>query len=348
MYILDPVYYLCKPEKRADLLSISKQIAESQGVSQVQVIFDMIGSAVKYGTMWTEYGDLGFYFRSPENRKSFITTFYNFKLYDKINKQSERKIFHDKICFLKKFSEYIKRDWVSTEDHSDDEVLFFLQTHKNIVAKASGGDSGKEVEVINSKTDSDLYDLLNYIKEKQYNLIEEQIYNHPAMNPLHPGSLNTVRIVTLRTDQSVEFLFAGIRVGAKDSKIDNISQGGKVASLDLLTGKIASPFYSKASSHSTFVPDKEDRELMGFQLPCWNQVTETVKKAAMVVPEIRIVAWDIAITENGVDLVEGNESFGSVIMQLACSHTEYGLKPKLENILNNGGINGHCRHKIKS
>lgn len=46
-----------------------------------------------------------------------------------------------------------------------------------------------------------------------------------------------------------------------------------------------------------------------------------------------IVAWDVAITEDGVDIIEGNESFGSVIMQLYYKSDEMGLKPRLLSML---------------
>lgn len=61
----------------------------------------------------------------------------------------------------------------------------------------------------------------------------------------------------------------------------------------------------------------------------WAQVIETVKKAALVVPDVRIIAWDVAVTPYGVELVEGNESFGSVVMQLYYQSSEVGLKPRL-------------------
>ncbi len=51
-------------------------------------------------------------------------------------------------------------------------------------------------------------------------------------------------------------------------------------------------------------------------------------RAAKIVPHIRIVAWDICITPNGPEIIEGNESFGSVIMQVFCSHTDEGLKDR--------------------
>ncbi len=335
MYILDPLYYLYKKNKRKDLIAVASRISQQQNISRFKIIIDMIGCALKYGAIWGEYGDLNFYFRSPENRNTYITTFYNFKLYDKINKKEYRNLFHEKVQFLDKFSEFIKRAWICTDGLSDEEVKAFLAKHKNVVAKASYGDSGKQVEVINITENDDLDEILAHIKEQNFNLIEEQIYNHTKLKKLNPTSLNTMRIVTVRNDFGVTLLFAGVRAGrGEDAKIDNFSQGGKMAGIDIETGKINSPFFVKLSAcesrQEQFLEDSEE----DFYIPCWEAAVETVKKAAEVVPQIGIVAWDVAVTESGeIDIIEGNESFCSVVMQVARGNDEEGLKPALKSIL---------------
>ncbi len=298
MYFLDTMYYIYKPIKRSDLLSVSKFVSEKYHVSRAKVILDMIWCSLKYGAMWTEYGDLDFYERTPANRATFITTFYNFRLYDSINEKGYRNVFHEKILFLEKFSSFIKRAWIKTDSLSDEAIKDFLRTHSNIVVKASYGDSGKEVEVINLTEEDDLDAVLEHIKAQKFNLIEEQIFNCDEIKELNPSSLNTLRIVTVNNGTNVNILFTGIRIGGKGAKIDNISQGGKVARVNHETGIIDSPFYAKRSSHAVDGAG-ESASVSGIQIPRWNEVIDTVKKAALVVPQIRIVAWDVAITAGG-------------------------------------------------
>ncbi len=336
MYILNPLYYIYKPSKRKDLIAISKKIAEREKVAQIVIVLDMIWCSIRYGAMWTEYDDLGFYYRTPENRNTFITTFYNFKLYDKINDKKSRDLFHEKIAFLNIFSDYIKRSWLDISNIPDNEVVDYLREHRNVVVKASFGDSGKEVEVmdVTNKSEKELQEVVKYFREHNFNLIEERILNHSSLNELNATSLNTLRIVTVKTSKKVDVLFAGIRVGSNGAMIDNISQGGRVARVDIETGIINSRFYTKTSSHTSFSFNSEDFNPEGHQIPFWDEVINTVKKAAYVVPQVQIVAWDVAITRDGyVELVEGNESFGSVIMQLYYNHKERGIKPKLLTIL---------------
>lgn len=333
MYLIDTLYYLYKPVKRKDLLEISLKLSKEHKKNQIKIIADMVWCSLKYGASWTEYGDMDFFYRTSENRKTFITTFFNFRLYNKINEKGKRDIFHDKICFLEKFSKYIKRDWINVEKATEQELNKFFEKNPVIVAKASYGDSGKEVEVIETSRFETQNALRNYIEKQNFNLLEERIKNHEKINALNDSSLNTLRIVTVKNETEVNVLFAGIRVGEKGAAIDNISQGGKVARINIETGIIDSPFYSKRSSYTQYKGNDAKSNVEGFQIPMWDNVIDTVKSAALVVPEISIVAWDVAITENGIDLVEGNESFGSVIMQLYYNHDEEGLKPRLKQLI---------------
>lgn len=333
MYIGDTLYYIYKPIKRKALMNVSADVSRNNSISRLRVIADMIWCSLKYGAMWTEYGDLDFYHRTAENRSTYITTFYNFKLYSKINLKDYRDVFHEKIAFLSKFQNFIKREWISINSSSEEKIKAFLNKHDLVVAKASYGDSGKEVEVLKVSDYRNTAEFLEYIKGKQYNLLEECITNHRDVRRLNESSLNTVRIVTVKKGDSVGILFAGIRVGGAGARIDNISQGGKSARINVMTGIIDSPFYGKASSSHSADGGLTGQDCIGFQLPHWEDVVSTVKKAALIVPEIGIVAWDVAITEDGVDLIEGNESFGSVIMQLYYKSNETGLKPRLISML---------------
>ena len=334
MYIIDTLYSLYKPAYRKSLLEISKDLARENHKNRLIIMGDMLRCSLFDGAMFTEYGDLDFFYRTKENRKTFITTYYNFKLYNQINQKALRAVFHDKIQFLQRFSDYIDRDWIALKTATDKDIEQFLRNHTKIVLKASYGDSGKEVEV-EEVGNTSLQEFKNHILAKGYDLAEACIVNHPDVASFNPSSLNTVRIVTVNNSSCVSILFAGLRVGGKGSLIDNISQGGAVAKIDIDTGCIVSKFYTKKSSYNC--ADSPEKNAHKEALPYWPELVQTVKRAATVVPQMGIVAWDVAITPDGLDIIEGNESFGSVIMQLYYSHKECGLKPTLLELLEKEG-----------
>jgi len=335
MYLFNTLYYLYKKEKRKVLLGVSARLAKEAKKSRLFYICDMVWCSLRYGAMFAEYDDMDFAFRSAQNRATILTTFYNFRLYDKLNQKEYRRQFHDKIKFLRSFSSMIKRDWVAIEEVSEAQLQDFLNRHKKVVLKKSYGDSGKQVQVKTLEDNITAEDFREYTRRNGYDLAEQCIINHPDVGVFNETSLNTVRIATVQINGNVDFLFAGLRVGAKGCELDNISQGGAVARIDLDTGILTSGFLTKRSARRNA---EIAQDQIGYQLPYWEEVKQVAKEAAMVIPEIGFVSWDICITENGPEIIEGNESFGSTIMQLACSHTEPGLKPKLESILKNGGM----------
>ena len=44
---------------------------------------------------------------------------------------------------------------------------------------------------------------------------------------------------------------------------------------------------------------------------------EKVKEAALVVPEVQYIGWDVAILKNSVALIEGNHDLGLILINCA-------------------------------
>lgn len=57
-------------------------------------------------------------------------------------------------------------------------------------------------------------------------------------------------------------------------------------------------------------------KMIGFQIPNFPELKVFITKIAKVCPLARIVGWDVAITEKGFVLIEGNMGPGEDAMQL--------------------------------
>lgn len=322
--------------RRKQLFDISKRLSKETKKLRIFIMIDMIYCSLKYGAMYTEYENLNFCKKKAKQRATYFTTFQEFRLAKILNLQDYRTKFHDKITFLQIFGDCVNREWIFTESPID-EIESFISNHKTVVLKGKMGDSGKQVEVYNIPDGMTADELLEYMKANQFDLAEEYIVNHPDVARLNESSLNTVRIATIASENKCDFLFAGIRVGASGSKLDNLSQGGSIARIDLETGKLDSPFYYYRAVYAGNECEKK-QDMIGYQLPYWQELLEMVKAASSKIPQIRLVSWDVCITENGPQLVEGNESFGCEIMQLFDNDPNHGLKPRLQKILNEQSI----------
>lgn len=137
-------------------------------------------------------------------------------------------------------------------------------------------------------------------------LIEEYVQQHDMLAALHPNSLNTLRLVLLKSESRVEVLTAILRLGRSGSPVDNISQGGLLAEIDIETG------FTTCLRTGADVPEYLERhpdtgaEVVGIEIPHWAQAVELSKATLEAVPGLRYAGIDIAVTQLGALVIEIN------------------------------------------
>jgi len=138
--------------------------------------------------------------------------------------------------------------------------------------------------------------------------VDEYLAQHSVLKQFHPGSLNTVRVVTfLNSDGEVEIDGAVFRIGKKGLPVDSWRYGGIAAGIDLKSGKLGRGVKigdRRGGSWYKIHPDS-GIGIEGTALPMWNEVLSLAEKAALCRPDARWIGWDIAITKQPV-LIEGN------------------------------------------
>jgi len=150
------------------------------------------------------------------------------------------------------------------------------------------------------------------------------------MMSINDKCFNTVRIITVvdRTGK-VEIVSSILRTGF-DKQVDNFDAGGISALIEKATGIVMKPGRIKD-------PFTEDRfpthplfggRLLSTAIPFWKDVIDLVEKAAKVVPEVRTIGWDVVITKDGPDLLEGNDNWDKTHWELC---EEKGFRTRVEN-----------------
>lgn len=311
------------------MLIMSKNVAKESGRSRLYVIIDSLISVFKYGTLFTEYQAMSFIFRPKENRKTILTVGEHLRLLKKYN-GAGKSIFLNKTDFNEVFNLYLGREWINANKASEEEIKRFISKHRPIVMKIPNGCSGKQVYV--TKLEDGDNEILKKIKEG-FILLEECIQNCQEIKALNPTSLNTIRIVTVQDKDYFDIICASLRIGAKGSKVDNISMGGTAARVDIKTGTLCSEF--RANKYRQIETSQIGRDERGFVIPFWNETMVMVKNASKLVPDVHIVGWDVAITPNGPSLIEGNDSFDSSLLENYALSTETGIKDKFLKSLAN-------------
>lgn len=143
------------------------------------------------------------------------------------------------------------------------------------------------------------------------------MYQHPRMHALHPDSLNTARVVTQVTaDGKVDIVGCILRMGV-GINTDNLSTGGIACPVDIATGQVTGPGVSFDITKGEFETHPTTGvTLNGFQIPHWNAVTELCRTTATEFLPNRSVGWDVAVTEDGPVLIEGNHDWGARLLQM--------------------------------
>lgn len=150
-------------------------------------------------------------------------------------------------------------------------------------------------------------------------IFQEALDQHPEMDRLHPGCLNTLRIVTgMAADGSFPVLGAVLRVGQGEGPVDNAHAGGLFVGVDRETGKLHSLAHSYfAFGGATYASHPETGVVFGeFDVPHFSEAVELARKAHERLP-LLYVGWDVGITPNGPVLIEGNSGAQLLLMEIA-------------------------------
>ncbi len=70
---------------------------------------------------------------------------------------------------------------------------------------------------------------------------QRRVEQHLDLTKINPGSINTLRLLTIQTEDGVKPMLAAMRFGTDGSVVDNASSGGLCVGVDMQTGRIKGP-----------------------------------------------------------------------------------------------------------
>jgi hypothetical protein len=167
-----------------------------------------------------------------------------------------------------------------------------------------------------------LIDRLRQISLSAPQLLQVRVRNHPQIEPLSPGTLCTIRVVTYRfPDGEPRHLASTFRLASRPIAADNFSQGGLAAAVNPQTGTLRPAVFKDltltAAEHANH--PVTGAKIAGFPLPHWPEVLELALHAHSVFPAYPSIGWDIAISRSGPVLIEGNYNWNVALVQQASS-----------------------------
>lgn len=323
-----------------DYKSMFKRVGEvSKRAKKPSIVtfFDMAWCAYKYGAGYMDYDILEFWNKNASQRATILTRGSNTHYVRMLNNKEYWHLLDNKSEFNAKYAKYIGRDWIAPVKDNKEKVLEWMKRHDVMMAKPENQCSGKgimKIDLTKYRDDKKAEELYNELVSKDITLLEEVIKQSDFMNKIYPNSVNTIRLVTVIDNHGEpQVLAAAMRIGGRGSVVDNFNQGGLVIRIDIDTGITSTVAVNIDGVEYENHPDTGTK-VAGVKVERWDEIVATCKEAALVVPEVRYVGWDVAITPDKILLIEGNQIPGYDLYQMP-QHmvNKEGILKRLKEIL---------------
>ncbi len=294
------------------LVGTLDHLHHTTGRSRAWLFCDLVQCFLRYGAGYHDYLIFEFPTMDHRHRRTYVTRVRHKRIIDALNDQSSTEVIHRKDLFAKRFRAYLRREVVDLDEISFDDFDAFMSRHAEVFAKPCDLDNGRGVEKLRRDDFASTRQLWDQLRRKNQRLVEERIMQHPDLDRMYPHAVNCMRIVTIVVDGVPEVVYGVLKTGRGGSYLDNMGfgenmgHGGISAPIDLETGRLKGVGHSFGLEVYDKHPDT-DVAYIGFQIPLFDQAVELVKRAALEVPQVRYVGWDVFMSADGPGIIEGND-----------------------------------------
>lgn len=204
-----------------------------------------------------------------------------------------------------------------------------LETLGSLVVKPVAGFGGHHVHVLHPTPGGATLDgaaltmpqLQSRLDALDGCLVEGYVRQDGYSAAIFPGAVNTMRLLTLRDVTSgTPFLAAAVhRFGTtRSAPVDNWTQGGLNARIDLGTGELGPGLSFTAGGRLVRLPEHPDTgsPIAGVSVPRWSEVKDLALAVAGAFPTIDYAGWDLVLGEDGPLVIEGNNMPGPNVFQV--------------------------------
>jgi hypothetical protein len=266
-------------------------------------------------------------------RKSFITYKEFLHLHDRLNPIYHRPLLEDKYIFdrfmkgfgfpVAKTLGYLMGDevyWIDENKRESVENIVNrnLDCYVKLFMQWGGKDifklSIRQGKILVNNEPSDLSAIRSFTKCGIY-VIQNRIQQHPMLDQLNSACVNTIRMITIDNGHAPQNFYNFIRIGVNGRVIDNLASGGLGCGIHAdgtLYDTASDTFFNHF--RITHHPDT-NVAFKTFRIPHYHQALELVVKMHHSLHCFFMVAWDVAITEEGPVILEANPLAGYLFEQ---------------------------------
>ena len=286
-------------------LECRRHLSREQKEEVQHYYMDLIGQKVDLYSHEYFYSRTGFF-----TRDYVPTNLYHSELVPKANDHSMAKAYCDKnVCDLLFPNENVAHYYLKNINGfyyfegkavSYEEAVADCRNLKEVIVKPALRSKGKGVQLMNfTEGVNEKGETVEQVfsQYKRDFLFQRRVHQHPDMAALNPSSLNTIRVLSYRSENEVLIIYSVIRIGRMGQIIDNQCAGG-ISTTITEDGKLGRVAFGGYSTDNILKTDS-GIVLDGYQVPSYDKAIEMVKRMHLNLPYFRLIGWDVAIEEDG-------------------------------------------------
>ncbi|SMF30857.1 sugar-transfer associated ATP-grasp domain-containing protein [Pseudobacteriovorax antillogorgiicola] len=214
-------------------------------------------------------------------------------------------------------------DWIEVikNELPDDILIKPALSEFGLGIEAYSRKDGRFVNKSESLSYEELYHKITSQQAYGKCIVQQRLRNHDFIHDLsNAEALQCVRLITFDNGKSKEtqFFTAWFKISSGKGITDNFlhgTTGNLLAMVNPEDGHIIKVY--RAHPLGGIIADVErhsvtNRQLTGITLPLWDELKTLAEQASKAVLPVKAVGWDIAITNDGPVIIEGNSEFAAM------------------------------------
>ncbi|MBE6346168.1 MAG: hypothetical protein E7067_02995 [Lentimicrobiaceae bacterium] len=313
-----------------------RRVSKEANKNSIAIILDFLKLRRNYLVSKDEYSNYRLYEASNEFRDSYFSLANAYKVWKVINPTKYACIARDKYlshCLLDSLNIPKSELYIYYNPqfaYNTDKLAFNYEGVVNIIkekdikrcvikpsqdsAHGHGVIVCNNIEIADGKCLLKKFDgqtiELNSILGEQPLLFESFVKQSEQLASFNPSSVNTVRMMTaLYPNNEVKLIASFIKIGRAGSCVDNAGAGGNVdAAIDINSGKLYNALEFNSWHNIVTITHHPDTNnpIDGVVIKDWSKIVNDLCRFQSLIPQIKIIGWDVALTENGPVIIEIN------------------------------------------
>lgn len=214
-----------------------------------------------------------------------------------------------------------------------DDLLTQVSDGEKLFIKPVTGQGGDGILVLKNSGGIFLFEgnklstisLARLLKRNQMYIFQKGIIQRSDFAMINPDSVNTLRVISQFYAGKVSVPVCVLRMGRDGKDVDNSHQGGLSIEINVEDGSFSS---CAVEEHGTRLYVKHPDTgfvFAGVKIAGWEFIKNAIIDSARKFPELPEIAWDVAVVNDGIEMIELNVGYGIDHLQCTCG----GLRRRL-------------------